>query len=104
MAYANILSGCFSLHREPYASHLIVPQPFHIYGWVYSFRHLVESYPVPSPSIHGGGGVFFPGNAPPSDTVDSESVVGVKPGDFGVLIRQQVNEFTCTWLAENFIA
>ena len=36
--------------------------------------------------------------------VNSESVVGVKPSDFGVVIGYQVNEFTYTWLVEYFIA
>ena len=34
--------------------------------------------------------------------VDSESVMGIKAGDSGVLIRYQVDEFTCTWSAEQF--
>ena len=36
--------------------------------------------------------------------VDSESVMGVKPGDSGVVIRYQVDEFTHTWSAEHFVA
>ena len=38
------------------------------------------------------------------DTVDSESVMGVKPGDYGVVIGYLVDEFTCTWSAEQFVA
>ena len=41
---------------------------------------------------------------PSDDTVDSESVMGVKPGDSGVVIGYQVDEFTCTWSAEWFVA
>ena len=36
--------------------------------------------------------------------VNSESVVGIKPGDSGVVIGYQVDEFTCTWSAEQFVA
>ena len=31
-------------------------------------------------------------------------MVGIKSGDCGVVIRYQINEFTCTWLAEQFKA
>ena len=41
---------------------------------------------------------------PSDDTVDSESVMGVKPGDSGVVIGYQVDEFTGTWSAEQFVA
>ena len=41
---------------------------------------------------------------PSDDTVDSESVMGVKPGDSCVVIGYQVDEFTCTWSAEQFVA
>ena len=36
--------------------------------------------------------------------VNSESTVGVKPGDSGEVIGYQVDEFTCTWSAEWFVA
>ena len=36
--------------------------------------------------------------------VDSEYVMGVKPGDSCVVIRYQVDEFTHTWSAEQFVA
>ena len=36
--------------------------------------------------------------------VDSESVMDIKPGDSGVVIDYQVDEFTHTWSAEQFIA
>ena len=41
---------------------------------------------------------------PSDDTVNSESVTGIKPGDSGVVIGYQVNEFTCTWSTERFVA
>ena len=36
--------------------------------------------------------------------VDSESVMDIKPGDSGVVIGYQVDEFTCTWSTEQFVA
>ena len=36
--------------------------------------------------------------------VDSESAMGIKPGDSGVVIGYQVDEFTHTWSAEQFVA
>ena len=36
--------------------------------------------------------------------VNSESVVGMKPGDSGVVIGYQVDDFIHTWLAEHFVA
>ena len=33
-----------------------------------------------------------------------ESVMDIKPGDSGVVIRYQVDEFTCTQSAEQFVA
>ena len=61
------------------------------------------------------GGVFFSGYVPSNDTVDSEStvhnhtvdsesVVDITPGDSGVVIGYQVDEFTHTWSAEWFVA
>ena len=31
-------------------------------------------------------------------------MVGMKPGDSNVVIRYQVDEFACTWLADHFVA
>ena len=36
--------------------------------------------------------------------IDSESVMGIKPGDSGVVFGYQVHEFTHTWSAEWFVA
>ena len=41
---------------------------------------------------------------PSDDVANSESVMGIKPGDSGVVIGYQVDEFTCTWSAEQFVA
>ena len=51
-----------------------------------------------------GRGLLFPGLVPSDDIVDSECVMGIKPGDSGVVIGYQVDEFTCTWSAEQFVA
>ena len=63
-----------------------------------------QSQPIPLPSLHDGEGSSFPGLVPLDDTVDSESVMGIKPGDSSVVIVYQVDEFTCTWTAEQFVA
>ena len=65
---------------------------------------MAEIYPIPLPSLHGGKGSSFPGLVPSDDMVDSESVMGVKPGDSGVVIGYQVDDFTCTWSADWFVA
>ena len=41
---------------------------------------------------------------PSDDAGDSESVIGITPGDSGVVIVYQVDEFTHTWFAEQFVA
>ena len=50
-----------------------------------------------------GEGSSFPGLAPPKNTDDSESVVGIQPDDSGVLIGYQVDGFTHMWSAEWFV-
>ena len=41
---------------------------------------------------------------PSDDVVNSDSVMGIKPGDFGAVIGYQVDEFTRTCSAEQFVA
>ena len=41
---------------------------------------------------------------PSDDAVNSDSVIGIKPGDSDVVIGYQVDEFTHTWSAEQFVA
>ena len=53
--------------------------------------------PNPLPSLHDGEGSSFPGLVLSDDTVNSESVMGIKPGDSGVVNGYQVDEFTHTW-------
>ena len=62
------------------------------------------SHPIPPPSLHEWEGSSFPGLVPSDDVVDCESVMGLKPGDSGVVIGYQVDEFTHTWSAEQFVA
>ena len=86
---------------EPSATHSAVPQPF---GGAYSLGGSVESHLIPLPSLHDGEGSSFPGLVPSDDAANSESVMGIKPGDSGVVIGYQVDEFTHTWSAEWFVA
>ena len=87
----------------PYSTHSTVPQPFQQYGVTYSFGVLEEGYLIPLHSLHRREGSSSV-SAPPNDKVNSESVVGVKPSDSGVVIRYQVDEFPGTWSVEHLIA
>ena len=53
----------------------------------------LTSHPIPLPSLQSGERFSFLGCVPPYDTLNSESVVGVTPGDSGVVIQCQVDEF-----------
>ena len=78
-----------------------MPQPF---GGVYNLGGSIESHLIPLPCLHDGEGSSFPGLVPSDDAVDPDSVMGIKPGDSGVVIGYQVDEFTCTWSTEQFVA
>ena len=86
---------------EPSATHSAVPQPF---GGVYSLGSSIESHLIPPPSLCDGEGSSFPGLVPSDDVVDSDSVMGIKPGDSGLVIGYQVGEFTHTWSPQQFVA
>ena len=86
---------------EPSATHSAVPQ---LIGGVYSLGGSIESHLIPPPLLHAGEGSSFPGLVPSDDVVDPDSVMAVKPGDSGVVIGYQVDEFTRTWSAERFVA
>ena len=86
---------------EPFATHSAVLQPL---GGVYSLGGSIESHLIPLPSLHDGKGSSFPGLVPSDDAVNFDSVMGIKPGDSGVVSGYQVDEFTCTWSAEQFVA
>ena len=64
----------------------------------------MESHLISPPPLHDGEGSSFPGLVPSDDAVNSESVMGIKPGDSGMVIWYQVDEFSCTWSAEWFVA
>ena len=70
----------------------------------YSCGNMAESHPIPLPSLHGGEGSSVPGLVPFDDTVDPGSAMGIKAGDSGVGIVYEVDEYTCTWSAEQFVA
>ena len=89
---------------QPPATQSAGLQPFQLYCGAYSVGSLAESHPIPPSSLHGGEGSSFPGLFPLNDTVNFESAVGIKPGDSGVVIGYQVDEFTHIWSAEWFVA
>ena len=82
---------------------LFSSHPIYMVG-EYSFGGLAESHLIPPPSLHGGEGCPFLGVFPSNDMVKSESAMGIKAGNFGVVIGYQVDEFTHTWSAEQFVA
>ena len=69
-----------------------------------AFGGLAESHPIPLSSLHCWEGSSFAGLVPSGDVVNSESGMGIKTGDSGVVIGYQVGEFTNTWSAEWFVA
>ena len=73
-------------------------------GGAYSFGGLVESHLIPLPSLHGVEGSPIQGLVPSNVIVNSKSVVGIKPGDSGVVIGYQVDEFTRMWSVEQCVA
>ena len=83
-------SATFS-RMEPSGTHSAVPQPI---GGVYSLGGSIESHLIPPPSLHDGEGSSFPGLVPSDDAVDSDSVMGIKPSDSGVVIGYQVDELS----------
>ena len=81
-------------------SHLFPGHPIYMVGYTAlgAWQRVTDP-----PSLHGGEGSSFPGLVPSNDKVNSESVVGIKPGDSGVVMGYQVDEFTCPWSAEWFV-
>ena len=86
---------------------MLLNQQFHSLP-IYMVGHTAlgawQSHPTPLPSLHGGEGSSFPGLFPSDDMVNFETAMGIKPGDSGVVIGYQVDEFTHTWSAEWFLA
>ena len=79
---------------------LQLPPSFHLNAGEYRSGGSAKSQLISSPSLHGGDGSPFSDSVTPNYTTDSKCVVGVKPGGSGVVMEYQVDEFTCTWLAE----
>ena len=50
------------------------------------------------------GGSSLPGSVPPNDTVRSNSMMGIKLGESGMVTRYQVDEFAHTWPVDHFVA
>ena len=90
---------CTALSRGAFCYLISCPPAIPTLWWAYSFGSFAES-PNPSAFPTWWGEVFLPGLVLSNGTVDSESVVGIKPGDSGVVIGYQVDEFTHTWSAE----
>ena len=57
----------------------------------------LQSHLIPLPFLCGWERHSFPGNVQSNDMVISESVVVVNPGDSGVVIGYQADEFSHTW-------
>ena len=80
----------------PFAAYLTVPQPFQQHGFTYISNTSAFSMWL--------GDLLFQVCNSPNDMVNFKSVVGIKPGDSGVVIRYKVEEYTHMWLVECFIA
>ena len=87
---------------KPHANLTAVLQSFNQYGGAYNLGGSAEfAQSLHHPYVRGG---VFPGFVPPNDRVDSESMVETKPDDSSVVTGFPVDEFTCTLLAEHFVA
>ena len=73
-------------------------------GGVFSLWGCVEGHLIPLPSLCDGEESSFPGLVSSDDAVNSDFVMGIKPRDSSVEIGYQVDELTCTWSAEWFVA
>ena len=86
---------------EPSATHSTVPQPF---GGAYSLGGSVESHLIPPLSRHDGEGSFLHVWHHQMMQSTLNLLWALNPGDSGVVIGYQVDEFTHTWSAEQFVA
>ena len=69
--------------------HLLFPShPIYMVG--HTALGMWQSHKISLPSLHGGEGSF------PDLVINSESVMGIKPGDSCVMIGYQVDEFSHT--------
>ena len=63
-----------------------------------------QRHPIHSPALHSREQSSFPGLVPSDDTVNSESAMGIKPDDSGVVIGYHFDDFTHIWSVEQFVA
>ena len=89
---------------SPNATQRTVFQSFNQYGGIELWGLGRESPYFATLPIWWGGFLLSTFDITPMSTFDYESVVGVKPGNSDVVIEYQVDEFTCNWLAECFVA
>ena len=82
---------------------LFPSHPIYMVGYT-ALGGLGRESPNPSAFLTWWGGVFLTGLVPSDDAVDSESAIGIEPGDSGLVIGYQVDEFMCAWSAESFVA
>ena len=102
----STLSGCSSHYFEwgrasycLFSCHPAIPSI-----WLgIQLRGLGRESPNPPAFPTWWRALLYPDSALPDDMVSSESVVGIKLGNSGVVIEYQVDKLTCTWLAEHFI-
>ena len=66
-------------------------------GGLYSFGGSAESHLIHMSSIQGGEGSSPLVLLSPDDMVNSELVVGIKPGDCSVVIEYPFDNFTHIW-------
>ena len=93
----SALSGCFSqclgTGNTMLLIELLPSHPISMVGHT-AFWGLAESHLIPPPSLYSREGSSHLGSAPPSDMVNSKSVVGFKPGKSGVVLGYNVDWFS----------
>ena len=98
----GVKSGCSSHFLElgeSSAAHLVVPSlSSNIVG--HTALGASQSHLIPQPSLHGSEESSFLCSAASDDTVNSESMVGVKPGDSGFMVGCQVDELSAQYWEE----
>ena len=94
----NLRSRSLVLLSQLSCCHSAIWWGIQLWGWP------TESHLIPPPSLHGWEGSSFPGLIPPDDMFDSKAVVGMTPGDSGVVSGYQVDEFTLSWFIKHFVA
>ena len=100
MVHARSALSCCFLHcfekGELHATLSAAPSHFINMGGIHHWGLDRESLdPFAFPILWGQ--CSFPGSAPSCDIVNYKPLLGVKPGDSGVMIGYQVNEFTHNW-------